>query len=116
MTALLSKSESRSRLVKKAVLDRSLPQTIIDGLDNRTDPHHTGCIQLFLCTVSPVIWRLQEAASSSRVDFSRSLSNNWRDFNNRLWRSLPDLKAVASFSSECNRRLPQKACPLLHLT
>eukprot|EP00095_Tigriopus_kingsejongensis_P006846 maker-scaffold176_size284796-snap-gene-0.16 protein:Tk06846 transcript:maker-scaffold176_size284796-snap-gene-0.16-mRNA-1 annotation:"hypothetical protein KGM_06516" len=113
LNMMITKSHERAEKVQKVALDPTLPQDIIDGLQNRTGAA-TSCVQLFICKMSPVIWKVQEKIKGLDLVYTRSLEYNVDVWSNEIYETLPEQGAVTDFGKNCDERFP--TCPLIDFT
>ncbi|TRY74738.1 hypothetical protein TCAL_07033 [Tigriopus californicus] len=113
LTTMIEKSSARAEKVQNAVFDPTLPQDLIEGLQSRTGSA-TSCVQLFICKMSPVIWKAQDRAKELDLAYGQSLSYNLELWSNEIYNHLPEQNQVTEFGKNCDERFP--TCPLIDFT
>lgn len=82
-----------------AAKDPTLPERIVEYLQERTTDEETGCVQLLVCKSAPFLWGMQKA-------IGKNSPTSYATGTTGMYKYLPTLEEVANHGDDCEEKYP----------
>ncbi|XP_016971640.1 uncharacterized protein LOC108039221 [Drosophila rhopaloa] len=110
----LQRSDRYSKRLIKDIMDRDLPEYIVDMIEAKEKPEEgkqAGCLKLLMCKGKPIIWGMQESLKKRLAGEPEEHEEDDSYFNKRIFfKYLPSLEDFRVHSDGCESKYHEE-CP-----